>query len=135
MLDGAIQIGRRIIGVVATKWQDWRSRRQQMRELALCDEQMAREFGFTPNELGLLARRGSKATHLLQRRLRVLGIDSKTISATQPDTTWDLQRSCSVCSVKRRCARDLNASNDSRWQNYCLNAQTLAILESLKIRK
>lgn len=47
----------------------------------------------------------------------------------------DMQRCCSECIAKRRCAGDLDASDDSRWQGYCPNAETLALLKSLKLHR
>ena len=119
---------------LVVKRQNWRARRQQMRELAGCDEFLARELGFTTEELKLLARRGPGAADLLQRRLDALHMDAKTISAAEAEATRDMQRCCSICEAKRRCRRDLDTANDSHWRDYCLNAQTLAILESRRTR-
>ena len=134
MLDKIAQIGKNAIAALAVKWQNRRERRLQMRELAACDELFAQELGFTARELKLLARRGPGAADLLNRRLDALHMDAKAIQAVEPEAMWDLQRCCSICDAKRRCRRDLDTPSDSNWRDYCLNAQTLAILESRRTR-
>jgi hypothetical protein len=135
MIDNTIQLGRRITGALSAKWHNWMARQ----ELASCDageiKRMAQELGFTPGELILLAGSGPDAADLLYRRLNALGMDSETIKATVPEAMRDMQRCCSECVAKRRCAGDLDASDDSRWQGYCPNAETLALLKSLKLHQ
>lgn len=134
MFDSTTQLGRRITGALGAKWHNWQARQ----ELAGCDageiRRMARELGFTPQVLMLLAGNGPGAADLLYRRLKALGMDSEKIEAMVPEAMRDMQRCCSECNAKRRCTRDLDASDDSRWQDYCPNAQTLALLKSLKVR-
>lgn len=136
MLENAVQLGRRITGAVAAKWYDWRARREQVGELARCDAgeiaNMARDLGFTPDELKLLAGRGPGAADLLYRRLKVLGMDAETLNTKMPEVMRDMQRCCSECNVKRRCTGDLDASDDSRWRDYCPNAETVALLKVLQ---
>lgn len=135
MLDSTIQLGRRITEALGAKWYKWQARQ----ELASCDagefKRMARELGFTPNELILLAGSGPDAADLLYRRLNALGMDSEKIKTMVPEVMRDMQRCCSECNAKRRCTSDLNASDDSHWQSYCPNAETVALLKSLKLHQ
>ncbi len=133
MFDVAIRLGRSITGAFAAKWHNWQARQ----ELACCDagevKRIAHELGFTPDELRLLASSGSDAADLLYRRLDALGMDSEKFKAMVPEVMRDMQRCCSECNAKRRCTGDLDASDDSRWRDYCPNAETLAFLKVLKL--
>jgi hypothetical protein len=39
----------------------------------------------------------------------------------------DLQRVCTLCASKRRCASDKEKQSDVDWQSYCPNAITLPL--------
>ena len=134
MIENTIQLGRRIIGALSAKWHN----RMARQELAGCDageiQRMARELGFTPGELMLLAGSGPDAADLLYRRLSALGMDSEKIKAVVPEVMRDMQRCCSECISKRRCAGDFDAYDDSRWRDYCPNAGTLAFLKVIPLR-
>jgi hypothetical protein len=48
----------------------------------------------------------------------------------------DLQRVCTVCGSKRRCAHELAKNpSDPAWQKYCPNATTLAALVAERAAK
>jgi hypothetical protein len=134
MLDNVMRLGRRIAGAFAAMRLKWRGQQ----EFAKCDvgeiNRMARELGFTPDELRLLADSGSGAADLLYRRLDALGMDSEKIKAVVPEVMRDMQRCCSECISKRRCAGDFDAYDDSRWRDYCPNAGTLAFLKVIPLR-
>jgi hypothetical protein len=128
MLSGAMEIGRKL----AEKWTNWRAHREQLAELASCDaaevDRMARELGFTSDELKLLASRGPAAADLLYRRLAELGLNAKEIEASVPEVMRDMQRCCTECEAKRRCASDFAHDVSARWPEYCPNAETIALL-------
>jgi len=95
-------------------------------------ERIARDVRMTPAELRAIAKRGPEAADLLLRRMAALDLDPAEVSQVGPQTFRDLQRVCSLCESKRRCARDL--ARDSAmpaWQDYCPNAQTLIALDVL----
>lgn len=131
MLSSPREIGRKLV----KKWTNWRLQREQRAELASCDsgeiDRMARELGFTSDELKLLASRGPEAADLLYRRLAELGMDAKQIDATVPEVMRDMQRCCTECDARRRCASDLAHNVSARWPEYCPNVETIALLKVL----
>lgn len=114
---------------------DW-ARGNFASEVSCCGEmeveRIARDVRMTPAELRAVAKRGPEAADLLLRRMAALDLDPAEVSQVGPQTFRDLQRVCSLCESKRRCARDL--AHDSAmpaWQDYCPNAQTLIALDVL----
>ena len=71
---------------------------------------------------------------LLLRRMMALGLDLGRWSRLEPATIAELQRVCSACAERRRCASDLAVhSGDptwTGWQDYCPNAGKLALLSA-----
>ena len=132
MIENTIQ---KIAGALSAKWHNWQAQREVAGYDAEEIKRMARDLGFTPDELILLAGAGPDAADLLYRRLNALGMDSEKIKALVPEVMRDMQRCCSECNAKRRCSGDLDAFDDSRWQDYCPNATTLALLKSLKLNQ
>lgn len=118
------------------RWcRDW-ARGDAASEVSCCGEmeieRIARDIRMTPAELRAVAKRGPEAADLLLRRMAALELDPAEVSQVGPQTFRDLQRVCSLCESKRRCARDL--ARDSAmpaWQDYCPNAQTLIALDVL----
>jgi hypothetical protein len=117
-------------------WRDWSRRGFGLWELKCCGEEeverMARDVGVTAAELRKLVRRGPHSADLLLRRMAALDLDPIEVSQTEPRTLQDLQRACSLCESRRRCARDFarNCADES-WQEYCPNAATLMALNAL----
>src|SRR6516165_2797871 len=53
-------------------------------------------------------------------------LDREGITQADPQVMRDLQRVCTVCGSKRRCAHELAKNpSDPAWQKYCPNATTL----------
>jgi hypothetical protein len=105
-------------------------------ELKCCGEdeveRMAKDVGVSAAELRKLARRGPEAADFLLRRMAALDLDRNEVSRTEPRTFQDLQRVCTLCESRRRCARDLaRVSADTEWESYCPNAATLKVLNAL----
>ena len=95
-------------------------------------ERMAHDVGVSSAELCKLATRGPESADLLLQRMKVLDLDQNEIARTERATFQDLQRVCSMCDCKKRCARDLaHDSADPAWKDYCPNAQTLTALNAL----
>jgi hypothetical protein len=68
---------------------------------------------------------------LLNRRLKVLGIDPQQLRRHEPAAAQDLARCCALCARKTQCASDLSSKpGSSDWKNYCPNEHTLAALTS-----
>jgi hypothetical protein len=95
-------------------------------------ERMAHDIGVSSAELCKLATRGPESADLLSQRMTILDLDQNEIARTERATFQDLQRVCSMCDCKKRCARDLaHDPADPVWKGYCPNAQTLTALNAL----
>jgi len=95
-------------------------------------ERMAHDIGVSSAELCKLASRGPESADLLLQRMEVLDLDENEVARTERATFQDLQRVCSMCDCKKRCARDLARDPaDPVWKDYCPNAQTLTALNAL----
>ena len=95
-------------------------------------ERMAHDIGVSSVELYKLASRGRESADLLCQRMEVLDLDQKEVARVERATFQDLQRVCSMCNCKKRCARDLARDPaDPVWKGYCPNAQTLTALDTL----
>jgi len=97
-----------------------------------CDaeiERMARDIRMSPSEFRAAASRGPKSANLLMRRMAALDLDPNEVGRIEPAAFRDLQRVCTLCKSRRRCARDFarNAPT-SAWDRYCPNSDTLAAL-------
>jgi hypothetical protein len=117
-------------------WRNWREADSGLAELKCCGEsgveRMARDLGMSVAELRKVADHGPDAADLLLRRMVVLGLDRNELAATDPSTLQDLQRVCTMCESHRRCGRDLARDPaDGAWQDYCPNAATLKLLDTL----
>lgn len=90
---------------------------------------MAQDVGIAPSDLRELARHCSDAADLLDRRLEALGLTASGLAATAPAELRDMERLCTLCHSKGRCARDLAADpSDPVWRQYCPNEQTMVAL-------
>jgi uncharacterized protein YjiS (DUF1127 family) len=115
------------------RWRNWHSNRTGVAELNnLTSEevrQAAHDVGVTAPELRVLAGRWPDSADLLSRRMTALGLDEAELTRTQPGVANDLNRLCSLCASKRRCANDLAEHPDDRvWEQYCPNHLTLGSL-------
>ena len=124
-----------LLAAVARWWQNWRSSRAQVNELKRFapDElqAIARDVGVTRTELQGLAAKPAELGRFLYRRLSALGLDPVEIGQKEGAVLRDLQRTCTLCAGKRRCAHDLDEHpGDRRWQSYCPNAATLTALRT-----
>jgi hypothetical protein len=97
---------------------------------------MAHDLGMSAWELRTLAAKGPEATQLLEARMVELGLDESDLVKAGPDTTRDLQRSCSLCKDHSRCRDDLESHDHSDgWTHYCPNAPTLQALVASRSRQ
>lgn len=102
-------------------WRNWKRARRNIAEL---DWHIARDLAVSPAELRVLA--GKWPDDLLCRRLEQLDLDAPQVES---QVMRDLERVCTLCGSKRRCAHDLAGDpSDSRWIEYCPNATTLSAL-------
>jgi hypothetical protein len=90
---------------------------------------MAQDVGLAPGDLRQLARHYTNAAELLEKRLDALGLSSAELAQTAQAELRDMERLCTLCQSKGRCARDLaNNPDDPAWHRYCPNEQTLTSL-------
>lgn len=124
-----------VIGMAADAIRHWCDRR----ELASFVRRNPGEAGRVARDLGMdiptlvkIAGRSSGPPILLNRRLKLLGIDPEQLKRREPAVAQDLARCCTLCGSKARCSRDLTAKSESAdWKNYCPNEPTLAALMPL----
>ena len=68
---------------------------------------------------------------LLGARITSLGLSAASVGESQPALMQTLQRACSSCALKSRCARDLaSTKRASSVAAYCPNEPTLKSLRS-----
>jgi hypothetical protein len=90
---------------------------------------MAQDVGLAPGDLHELAKHSSDAARLLDKRLAMLSLSPPELVRTAPAELRDMERLCTLCQSKRRCARDLATdADDPAWRQYCPNEQTLLSL-------
>jgi hypothetical protein len=127
-----------IAGSVAQWWQNWtrKSFGSELEHRSAEDIQgIARDLSISVAELRELARYGPDQADLLRRRLVALGLDPDMLARSDGSVLRDLQRLCTMCRHRSRCARDLAATNQvsEDWQDYCPNAAVLKMLNTLRI--
>ena len=73
--------------------------------------------------------KGPHAADLLQKLLVALNVDPKELSRTEPLVMRDLQRLCTTCGAKKRCAQELaEGTAAEHFHEFCPNAFTLDAL-------
>lgn len=106
----------------------WRDRAHELRDLPGIEvSRVAAEAGVGISTLHALAALPPDSADLLPRRLASLGLSEDDVIACAPGVLRDMERLCSFCRSKRRCAHDLSATT-ARWPTYCPNAATFADL-------
>jgi hypothetical protein len=118
-------------------WRSWRTTQANKAELDRCgiDETrtIARDIGVTVPDLYDLAEHRPEDAQLLPRRMSALDLDPSQVARSAPVAFRDLQRLCTMCRSKGRCARDLASDPASgEWRDYCPNATTLDALQAEK---
>jgi hypothetical protein len=122
-----------VIAPLADWWRRQATVRENLRDLAaLSPEEMthlAQDVGVTPTALHELARHAPDAAALLEKRLDGFGLSRAEVAKRSPTELRDMERLCTLCHSKKRCARDLAAAPNGRsWYRYCPNEQTLRAL-------
>src|SRR5262245_2140892 len=111
----------------------WLKHRREIAESCNCDSEeyahIARDLNVSPGELDELVRRGAHAADALPKMMAELHIDQRAVVRVEPMVMRDLERVCSLCDHKRRCARELAAGTGAQhYADYCPNASTLKTL-------
>ena len=98
-------------------------------------ERIGAELGLTVSDLRDLASRGPEAAALLAKRMTALGLTRGDVEQTALGLMRDLERTCSCCGDKSRCAHDLaSRPEDQDWKSYCPNAIALEAASGAKGR-
>jgi hypothetical protein len=127
-----------VFGMAADAIRRWRDRREFADFAQGCPQEadrLARDLNIDRADLMRIAGAPKGPPVLLNRRLRLLGIDPEQLSRSEPAVTRDLARCCTLCGSKARCAGDLAhrpASTD--WRTYCPNQPTLGALDPVASR-
>lgn len=128
-----------LIDAVIQGWQKWRRKNWQLSELDCCSEgyveRIARDLGTSVAELRQLARYDPDQEDLLRSRMVALGLDPVELARSEGAVVRDLERLCTMCERRTRCARDLASADpvSDDWQDYCPNAGMLKMFDTLRM--
>ena len=125
-----------VVERLANTFRDWLRHRQELREIRRLDtaefDRIASDLRISPADLDELVRQGPHAADELSRLLEALGLGEQDLARIEPMILHDMERVCALCGHKRECDRDLTAGTSAgRYQEYCLNAPTIAELGKL----
>lgn len=123
-----------VIGPLADWWRKHAEVRDNQSHFdAMGPEELARvatDVGIPSSDLRTLAQHCSDAADLLDYRVASLGLSTSELAHDVPAQLRDMQRLCTMCEHKGRCARDLAAdSSDPIWRRYCPNEAALSELQ------
>ena len=115
-----------VMGPLADWWRKHAEVRDNQANLdALGPEELARvaqDVGIPASDLRKLAQHCSDAADLLEYRIASLGLSASDLAHDAPAQLHDMERLCTMCEHKGRCARDLAAdASDPIWRRYCPN--------------
>lgn len=126
--DGIHATAGRLAHSMAGAW--WRGR--QHREWRDLDEagreSRLRDLGLAGIDAPLFWSDGSSASDLLPRMMAVFGVDPMTPLVVGNGVKRDLERVCTLCPHKARCARVLDDAPAAEACGFCPNAGTLEAL-------
>jgi hypothetical protein len=113
-----------VLNIIADWWKSHRERPNLLNLSAADLETFAKDLSVSAGDLRELDR--SCAVLLLPKMLRALNLDASAIARVEPDVYRDLQRVCTLCDQKKRCASEL-AEGDAAasYEGFCPNALTL----------
>jgi hypothetical protein len=121
-----------VVGMLADairRWSDRREFAKFMDKYPTEAGRLARDLNLDRATLLKVGSQGNGPPVLLNRRLRLLGIDPEQLRRREPAVAQDLARCCALCGSKSRCARDLARKPGSEsWRTYCPNETTLEML-------
>ena len=125
-----------VIGMAADAIRRWRNRCELasfVRESPNEAARVAADLGIDTGTLVKIAAHSGGPPLLLNRRLKLLGLDPEQLRRREPAAARDMVRCCTLCGHKGRCSRDLAGKSESgAWKQYCPNASTLAALMPLR---
>ena len=120
------------MGVAATIlgwWSDQRAARSYAALPSTEREALARDAGVSEDTLGWIVGRGSGAGAELGRLLEAVSLDAEELRRRHPEVMRDMQVTCVMCKVARRCRSDLRRGVSRKtFHQFCPNAETVAAL-------
>jgi hypothetical protein len=124
------------VGDMLGRLRDWWRRQEGLGTL---DQQavglVAADLGISVTDLSDLIARGPAAADLLYERMNALGLSKDDVNNSAMGLMRDLQMTCTRCSTKGVCDRDLAEHPDSPvWERYCPNSVSLTSLVKLKAK-
>ena len=125
--------GSTILAKLHGGWQRALHRQRSIAELAACTpselHRIAEDVGLSEGDLKSLACSHAGPNELMPKRLQTLGFDPAFFRYAQTAAYHDMERVCSTCKSRRRCARDLAKGDvQAGMRRYCLNAPTIDAL-------
>jgi len=115
---------------IGEAWSRFRRRRAAVAELQALGgtelERMVQDAGLTFSDLLELTKQSADSAALLYRRLEQAGVEVRSID---PAVFRDMQRCCSFCDSKEKCAHELDDKpKAANWPDYCPNRMTIDAL-------
>jgi len=129
----------RVIVPIAEWWRNKKEARENLDSLDALGPgefaRMANDIGISASDLRELAKHCCDAADLLERRLKSLGLSAEELAQSATAQLRDMERLCTLCESKGRCARDLASDpSDPVWRQYCPNHETLVGLAEGAVR-
>ena len=126
-----------VVERLTNTFSDWLKHRRELNEmhqLTVTDFcRIANDLRLSPAALDELVRHGPYAADELPRLLAALNISAQDLLRIEPLVAQDMERVCTLCESKRQCDRDLaSGASAEHYQEYCLNAPTIAQLRETK---
>jgi hypothetical protein len=119
-----------LIGWFRTRLENWAQGRMTLSDLDHMGREeasrTAHDVSLSSSDLVGLAERGPQAADLLPLRLAAQHLDPQQLVRTEAGVLRDMQRLCTMCASKGRCARELaEHPDDPAWRSYCPNVATI----------
>jgi uncharacterized protein YjiS (DUF1127 family) len=114
-------------GAIATAAERQTQREALERELKALDDRQLSDLGITRAQIPVVAGADPRSVELLTRMLARLGITEEAIAGS-PGLRRQLERTCSVCFLRRECKRYLKLPTDvspDGYRAFCPNAAKL----------
>ncbi|SFU67694.1 DUF6455 family protein [Halomonas korlensis] len=128
--DGINATAERLAHTMAGAWRRGRQHREWLGLDEAGRESRLRDLGLARIDVPLFWSEGSSASDLLPRMMAVYGVDEMTPLVVGNGVKRDLERVCTLCPQKARCARVLDDAPEPETCGFCPNASTLEALGS-----
>ncbi len=133
-MTGQVSAERSVVAHALAWWRDARRRWNNLHQLSMLPDhevsRIAGEVGMNAGDFMRVAEMPDGAAQLLDRRLAALKLQPDEIREISGLLLADLQRTCSMCADKARCADDMAVDPlAAGWQSYCPNAGNFETLK------